>query len=209
MIAPLPPEALVLQTDRLRLRPWTMQDSDFAHEILTDARVMKYVKGEPMTTDAVAAHLSDAERRGAGGRIGIWCAEIRATGERIGDGVLTPIPIEGDDVDWSQVVPDRYPTDQIEVGYLLKPAAWGQGYATEICKRLLRFGFEMTELSQIVACTDPDNLASQHVLRKSGLRDCGTARAYSETVAWFEITRAEWAAQAAQAPHQLPSGSPG
>lgn len=195
MILPLPADALVLETERLLLHPFSRAHEPLAQEILTDARVMKYVTEEPLTADAVSQHMDDAVKRGAGGRIGIWAAEVKQTGELIGDGVLTPIPIEGDDTDWSQVVPDAYPTDMIEVGYLLKPSAWGQGYATEICTRLLRFGFEMTDLDLIVACTDLENVGSQHVLRKSGMYDYGTGRAYREEVAWFELPRSDWLAR--------------
>jgi len=192
MISPLCQDDLTLETDRLRLRPWQEGDADFGRALLTDSRVMQYVTGDPLTLEEAEAHLKNAPKRGAGGRIGIWCAELKSTGERIGDGVLTPIPVEDVDVDWSQVVPDAYPRDQIEVGYLLKPDAWGQGYATEICKRLLRFGFECTSLDLIVACTDTENLASQHVLRKAGMYDYGMGRAYAEDVAWFELPRSDW-----------------
>ena len=148
----LPPERLVLETPRLVLRPFTPDDEDIAFEVLSCPDVMRYVSNA-MTAQEVSEHMPDATRRGAGGRIGIWCAQIRETGEKIGDGVLTPIPIEGEDADWSQVVPDAYPDDRIEVGYLLKPSAWGKGYATEICKRLLQFAFEQTALDEVVACT--------------------------------------------------------
>ncbi|WP_050927723.1 GNAT family N-acetyltransferase [Aestuariivita boseongensis] len=195
MITPLPPEALVLETDRLRLRPWGDGNADFGRDLLMDARVMRYVTGDPLSAEDADKHLAQAARRGAGGRIGIWCAELKTTGEPIGDGVLTPIPVEDVDVDWSQVVPDAYPTDQIEVGYLLKPSAWGQGYATEICRCLLRFGFEQTSLELIVACTDLENHASKRVLSKAGMYSYGTGRAYAEDVAWFELPRSDWAAR--------------
>ncbi|WP_296430092.1 GNAT family N-acetyltransferase [Roseovarius sp. BRH_c41] len=195
MIAPIEPEALVLDTPRLSLRPWADEDEDLCVALLCDPQVMRFV-GETLTEAQARAHMANARRRGAGGRLGIWCVQDRATGEKIGDGVLTPIPIETEEPDWAQLVPDTYPEAAIEVGYLLKPGAWGQGFATEICARLLRFAFEQTALAQVVACTDPDNSASQHVLRKCRLRDCGPARAYASDVAWFEMTRAEWQAQA-------------
>lgn len=34
-----------------------------------------------------------------GGRIEIWCATCKDTGEKIGDGVLTPVPIDTDETD--------------------------------------------------------------------------------------------------------------
>ncbi|MDC0343690.1 GNAT family N-acetyltransferase [bacterium] len=193
MISPLPEKDLILETERLWLRPFGAEDEDIAQAVLCDPEVMKYV-ADPMTPEAVHEHMSHAVKRGAGGRIGIWAVTRKDTGQKIGDGVLTPIPIEGSDMDWSQVVPDAYPQDEIEVGYMLRPSAWGQGYATEICKRLLRFGFEKTALDKIVACTDLDNVKSQHVLTKAGMRGFGLGRAYGEAVSWFELTRSQWRA---------------
>jgi ribosomal-protein-alanine N-acetyltransferase len=205
VIEPLSSAELVLETERLRLTPLTEDDLDIATALLCDPEAMRYVDGA-ITPDEAEEHMSDAVKRGAGGRIGIWCVRRKDTGQKIGDGVLLPIPIDQPDTDWSLVVLEAYPSGNIEVGYLLIPEAWGQGFATEICTRLLRFVFEMTDLKQIVAVTDPGNFASQHVLRKCGLRDVGHGHAYGTDVRWFEMTRKEWGAQA---PHQLPSGSPG
>lgn len=193
MIEPLDPRALVLRTPRLTLRPWSPEDEDLCLALLCDPEVMRFVGGA-QSEAAARAHMAKALRRGAGGRLGIWSVQRRDTGEKIGDGVLTPIPIETDEPDWAQLVPDAYPEAEIEVGYLLKPGAWGQGYATEICARLLRHAFEQTALARVVACTDLQNHPSQRVLLKCGMRACGTARAYGEMVPWFEITRADWEA---------------
>ncbi len=106
---------------------------------------------------------------------------------------MTPLPTEEEDYDWSTLVLEAYPSAQIEVGYLLIPDAWGQGFATEACKRLLRLAFEQTGLTEVVATTDPDNLKFQHVLQKSGLKNTGFKHAYAEDdLLWFEITRDHW-----------------
>lgn len=195
MIAPLSDQEQVLESDRLRLTPSKAGDIDIAEAVLCDPRVTHYVMDDPMTPDAVAAHMTDAVKRGAGGRLGIWIVTRKDTGAKIGTCVLLPVPIDEDDTDWSLVVPDAYPAGQIEVGYLLVPDAWGQGFATEICGRLLRFAFEKTELSEVVATTDPENAKSQHVLQKCGMRPLGLKRAYGyDDVSWFEITREAWQA---------------
>ncbi|MEX0281186.1 MAG: GNAT family N-acetyltransferase [Arenibacterium sp.] len=193
MIPPLTEAEQSLETDRLRITPLTLADTDIALELLTDIRVMRYVTGEAETPEQVHAHMPDAVRKGAGGRIGIWTVSLKETGEKIGDTVILPLPVETEDTEWKTIVPDRYPDASIETGYLLKPAHWGKGYATEICARMLRFGFENTTLDAIYATTDPDNAASQNVLRKCGLVYLGERRAYaSDDVSWFRITRAEW-----------------
>lgn len=191
MIAPLAPEDLVLETQRLRLRPWSAEDEGLCLALLCDPAVMRFVGGALSEAEA-RAHMPNALRRGAGGRLGVWSVQDCATGEKIGDGVLTPIPIATEETDWSHLVPDAYPEGDIEVGYLLKPGAWGKGYATEICARLLRFAFQQTALVRVVACTDPQNHPSQQVLLKCGMRDCGPARAYGEMVPWFEMSRVDW-----------------
>ncbi|MEL7254209.1 MAG: GNAT family N-acetyltransferase [Pseudomonadota bacterium] len=192
MITDLSFDDLTLETERLILTPYQLEDVDAAKAVLCDERVMRFV-GDVMTPEAVEARMTEITKRGAGGRIGMWLVRRKDTGAKIGDAILLPIPVEQDDTDWSQVVPEAYPNAQIEVGYLLVPEAWGQGFATEACTRLVRFFFEETTLDEVVACTDPDNANSQHVLQKSGLRRNGVKRVYAEdNIPWFELTRAEW-----------------
>ncbi len=194
MIMQLSFDALTLETERLILTPYQLEDVDAAKAVLCDERVMRYV-GDVMTPEAVEARMPEIIQRGAGGRIGMWLVRRKDTLAKIGDAILLPIPIEQDDTDWSLVVPETYPDAQIEVGYLLVHEAWGQGFATEACTRLVQFFFEQTTLDEVVACTDPDNTNSQHVLQKSGLRRNGVKRVYAEdNVPWFELTRAEWEA---------------
>ena len=90
------------------------------------------------------------------------------------------------------MVGDELPDCEIEIGFLLKPSAWGKGYATEACKRLLKFAFEETRLKEIVAVTDPENAASRNVLKKSGLIDEGLRPAYAAQCPGFRITRQQW-----------------
>jgi len=182
---------LELGTDRLLLRPLVENDWEMALETFMDPEVMKFV-ADVGSEEALAEEMKTAIRRGAGGRIGVWCVLQRETGEKLGTAILLPLPIEEDDTDWSLVQEDRYPDADIEVGYILKRSAWGNGYATEACRRLVQFAFEETELDEIVAVTDPRNAASQEVLRKCGLRDEGLRRAYAEECPAFRISRQQW-----------------
>ena len=72
-------------------------------------------------------------------------------------------------------------TEEVEVGYLLSKQFWGRGYATEGAKASLEFGFETLGLGQIIGLTHPDNIASQSVLKKCGLK-------YVEQKEYFEMT---------------------
>ena len=183
---------LVLETERLRLIPFGLDDLDIAQALLCDEAVMKYV-ADPLPPEEVAEQMRNYVKRGAGGRIGIWCVVRKDTGQKIGDCVLLPVPIETEVYDWDLLSEQTYPDAPIEVGYLLIPDAWGQGFATEICTRLVRFAFEETALDQVVATVDSDNHTSRRVLEKCGLRFIGQRRAYAyDDVDWFEVERSSW-----------------
>ena len=85
-----------------------------------------------------------------------------------------------------------------DVGYILARDAWGQGYATEIARTLLRAGFEQLGLQRIFAICDMRHLASVHVLEKAGLRRETTLYGYKEAKgrAWdmyrYALTYHEW-----------------
>jgi len=61
-------------------------------------------------------------------------------------------------------------TDEIEIGYLLGKAYWGKGLATEGGQPGLVFGFEQLALDEIIAVVHPENIPSQKVIQKLGLK---------------------------------------
>lgn len=96
----------------------------------------------------------DAEREG----MGVFATERRADGAFVGWHALKPLPT----------------TDEIEVGYRLLPEHWGQGYATEGARALVKHGFETLGLERIVVIALPENTASLRVMEKVGMVDGGT-----------------------------------
>ncbi len=185
---------LVMESERLRLRPLEADDIDLGSEMLTDPDVMRFVGGETYAPERVLEEMEHAVRRGADGWIGVWCVIDKATGEKLGTAILLPLPIEERDTNWDLVQPGLRPDAEIEIGYVFKKTAWGKGYATEACTRLLRFAFEESPLDEVVAVTAPENHKSQHVLGKCGLRREGQRRAYSGDCPGFRITRDQWLA---------------
>lgn len=61
-------------------------------------------------------------------------------------------------------------SEQWEIVYVLKREEWGKGFATEIARRLIEFGFEQLNLSEIFATVDDDNFPSIRVLTKVGMK---------------------------------------
>ena len=182
---------LDLLSDRLILTPLESTDIDLAVDLWTDLEVVKYICDVP-TEAEVRQEMPDTIRRGGNGCIGIWCIVDRRTGDKLGSAYLLPMPTEEDDVDYDLIVMGRMPDADIEVGYFLKPSAWGQGYATEVCKRMLQFAFQEASLNELVASVDANNVASKNVLEKSGFRYLGRTRCWGKDSPIYKIARDEW-----------------
>jgi RimJ/RimL family protein N-acetyltransferase len=90
-----------------------------------------------------------------------WTIRLQTTGEFIGLAGMT-------------VTADRFKMG--EIWYNLMPSHWGNGYATELAKRLIRFGFEMLNLHRIEAGVATENRRSIKVLEKAGMTIEGLRR---------------------------------
>jgi ribosomal-protein-alanine N-acetyltransferase len=64
------------------------------------------------------------------------------------------------------------------IGYVLNKRYWGHGYATEVVKALFAFGFGELGLHRIYATCDTENIASAHVMEKTGMQLEGRLREY-------------------------------
>lgn len=146
-----------LETERLLLRRFTMDDLEALVELDGDPAVMRYLGGEPTPReeirDVILPHWLAYYARGA--RYGFWAAIERASGAFLGWFHLRPLPGAGD--------------DEPELGYRLRRAAWGRGYGTEEARALIDRAFRECGARRVVASTDIANLASRRVLEKCGM----------------------------------------
>ena len=58
---------------------------------------------------------------------------------------------------------------EAELSYMVSPACWGQGYATEAARRLIAYIFSETAFTAVIGRAMIANPASEAVLRKAGL----------------------------------------
>lgn len=65
-----------------------------------------------------------------------------------------------------------------EIGYTLNQDYWGQGYATEIAKKLIKFGFTSMNLHRIEGICHVGNDPSVRVMEKVGMEFEGILRGY-------------------------------
>ena len=79
-------------------------------------------------------------------------------------------------------------TDEIEVGYAFSMDAWGRGYATEVSRALVRWGFESLGLQRIVAVAYAENTASRRVMDKLGMRFEGVRYIYGTDSVYYSLT---------------------
>jgi RimJ/RimL family protein N-acetyltransferase len=69
-----------------------------------------------------------------------------------------------------------------DIGYEFDPRYWGRGYATEVARAMLAFGFDELGMHRIGANCVAENVASAHVLEKIGMRREGHLREHE----WYK-----------------------
>ncbi len=146
--------APTLETERLVLRPLQQDDTDGYAEMLGDPEVMQYLNGgTPTPRDE--AWRSLAQMVGHGELLGYTNHAVvaRDSGEFLGRCGL-----------WN---PEGWPG--IEVGWCLRRAAWGQGYATEAGAAWRDWAFEELGLEELISVIHVENVGSQAVATRIGL----------------------------------------
>jgi RimJ/RimL family protein N-acetyltransferase len=92
----------------------------------------------------------------------------------------------------ARLVLRRFTAADDELGYRLRRAAWGRGYATEMSRVLLAQGFDRLAYERVIARAEVDNAASWRVMEKLGMR---RERELSEdgiAVFHYAVDRATW-----------------
>jgi len=186
---------ILLETERLRLRRCAPDDLDALVELDADPEVMRYISfGEPTPRDYYAKVILPRwlAQYEATPLIGYWLAELRDDGAFIG---------------WFHLRPDRIDPGPQELGYRLRRAAWGQGFATEGGRALVAHGFERVGAGTITARALAANAGSRRVMENCGLvyesafvwpEDVLPGRTEAERAGVkYSVTRSSWRARPA------------
>jgi RimJ/RimL family protein N-acetyltransferase len=143
-------------TERLLLERLRPDDEGEVAVLLRDPRVASTLTADGLppsqreVRDGLRAKIAHWERHG----FGLWMVRDRSTGEMVGRGGLQHTVVES--------------ATEIEVGWAIVPARWGQGLATELARAAVDVAAEPLQLAEIVAFTLPDNIASRRVMEKAG-----------------------------------------
>ncbi len=147
-----------IESTRLILRPFTLQDVGAALEYQSNPDVVKYlpwsVRDAAEVEVAVARAMGQTTFDSENDYLSL-ALERRVDGRMIGQ--LNAMYIS----EANQCA---------EIGYVLNPAFGGNGYATESSDALVRALFDTQKFRRVVARMDVRNVASQAVARRLGFR---------------------------------------
>lgn len=154
-MARTPKIAPILQTDRLRLRPFRASDVKAAHTLYGDAENLRYWGMEPSpsldaTRKMMRWHISCAPRHYM-----IWAVEEKKSKRLVG--MINY---------FRRDLRER----RVEVGWLIRPAMQGKGYMTEAGRALLRHLIDTLKVHRVEALIRPENKPSAALAKRLGFR---------------------------------------
>ena len=165
---------VVLQTDRLILRMFRHDDFEEYAALFSNPEIVQYL-GNGKTLSRVVAWRSLAalighwQLRG----YGTWAVEARDSQAFIGR--IGFFDAEG----WPG----------FELGWVLKPAYWGRGYATEGAQAALAYAFNELGKNRVISLIHPENIRSIRVAERLGERCEGETETFGEPTLIYAVNR--------------------
>lgn len=167
----------VLETERLLLREVTLDDVDRIFSYKSDDETAQSASWKLHKTKADTkkeiTEMIDHYRKGENAH---WGIVLKETNTIIGFGgftMMTPMH------------------NRATAGWWLGAKYWGKGYATEIARAVIEYGFTRLKLNRIDAVARVDNAASGRVLEKAGMYRIGTHRDFwrlkNELSSWHQF----------------------
>lgn len=179
-----------LSTPRLVLRAWVEDDATAALKIYGDPEVTRWLSpAMDRVGDREAMRLLLQQWIAEDVRVlspaGHWAIVRREDQTVIGGARLLPLPPGNED---------------LEVGWQLRPDAWGHGYASEAMKALASWAFS-EHIAEVFAVVRSSNLRGTATVRRNGMQWVGeTGKYFGLTLQVFRLLRADFDPAAAEAP---------
>jgi len=151
-----------IETERLLIRRLHMDDAPAMLAILSDAETVRYW-GRPAMTELQQAEQYTRENLHwmEDGHCLYWAIEEKTSGQTIGTCTLFKLDSNN---------------RRAEIGYLLNRAYWHHGLMSEALSSVINYAFSELQLHRLEADTDPENVASIHLLEKFGFQREGLFR---------------------------------
>lgn len=146
---------MIINTDRLLLRPLCLSDLKTVHEYACDSENTKYMLHLPNATEQETEDfLCSVERD--------WQQEHPSSFEFAI--VLDDVQVGAVSISLDEI------TNQGEIGWILNKKHWNRGYVSEAAKAVLDFAKTQLHLQRVIAQCDWRNIASAKVMEKIGMR---------------------------------------
>lgn len=146
-----------LETPRVRLCYPEEGDIEVIQELCSDPNVMRYIgNGKTRSLEETQKFFALNNNHIKQFGHGLMTVRHKQTEEFVGRAGIFHLAFQFD-----------HP--EIEMGYILSPKFWGQGYATEIATYLVEWAKENLTVPYLLGVTYQENTASQKVLKKVGM----------------------------------------
>jgi [ribosomal protein S5]-alanine N-acetyltransferase len=165
----------ILETERLILRPISMDDADATYAYAIDPVSSEFMPWEVHRSMAdTIAYLETIPKDYAARERISFAMVLKSTGEFIGSCGFHHILLKH---------------HSIRIGYLLIPSQWGKGYMTEAVREMIRFAFDEMGMHRVEATCDYDNIRSARVMERCGMTLEGVFRDHEVRQGKFVSTK--------------------
>ena len=151
----------VLETERLRLRGYRMEDFPACAAMWADPRVTEHTTGHPLTEEETWMRFLRGPGHWALLGFGYWAVEHKASGNFVGE------------LGFADLKRDIQPAlhDLPEMGWIFSPSLHGRGYASEAVRAALAWGMPRFAPKNPVCIISPGNLPSIRLAGRWGFRE--------------------------------------
>lgn len=169
---------MIIETNRLILREYTLDDFDNLYEIVSDPETMRHYPkpfDEERTRDWIEWNLENYKNYG----FGLWVVTLKETGEFIGDCGISIQNIDG------ELLP--------EIGYHIHKKYWRRGFGSEAARAVRDWAFENTDYNCIYSYMKYKNVGSYSTAIANGMRKVKEYQDEKNKISYaYAITRDEW-----------------
>jgi len=148
----------MLESKRTFLINYTEVELGYLEKLLSNPKMMRYIGDGKVRSREQTLDFFNwiVDQYNINENYGLKIIKDKNSSINIGHAGLVPQIVEGKEF--------------VEVGYWIEENYWGKGYASEIAQSLITFGLQVLKLPEIIALIQKENIASEKVALKNGMK---------------------------------------
>ncbi|MGE0882046.1 MAG: GNAT family N-acetyltransferase [Blastocatellales bacterium] len=146
---------IIIETERLILRPIGHEDINDLLLIWGDAETMQYFP-KTLNRQEISEWIDRNLQRYENYGHGLWAAILKSEQKLVGDCGLVFQEVDG--------------VEELEVGYHFNKNYWGRGLAAEAARGCLNYAFQELGRQRVISMIRPENTSSRRVAERNGLK---------------------------------------